>query len=272
MKATRIAAYGVFLLALSGALPLLAQTPNRAGKSAGEPVSLNPLTGALTLSVTPADAKVTIEPLSVPAREVKQKTLVVASADTRTLPVGSYRVRVRREGFETATREPVVIEAGKTAFLSLSLSRISPLPSPSATPTLPVSKGVSRLTAFGASLIVPGLGQHVQRRHKTGAFVELLAIGSAVAAGAATLDYHAKRDDFIRINDDFSYSDDRAASARATAEEAQTRARWAQMAAGAVWALNALDALRGAPHKAIALESSPNRVAVSFAFDTPRLR
>jgi len=308
-----------------------------------ESVALSPLTGALALNVTPSDAQISVEPLSVAAREAVPRTLSVTSATVVALPVGQYRVTARREGYEPASREPVAIEADRTTRVTLALNAVRtpvariaypnapadvrvwvdnvpttlpaevppgihrlrierpdyeaieyesmladgenlltpnwiplpkpPLSSPPQVPTPGSKGGIWPLAAFGASMIVPGLGQHLQRRHGAGVLMEVLVAGSAAAAVAATLDYNEKRDRYIWINDNLSrssYTVDQAIRAQELATEAQTRARVAQIALGAAWLINVLDAPRGSSRRSVVFESTPNRVALSFVLASPR--
>ncbi len=220
-------------------------------------VKLERLTGTLKLRIDPADATVTVTPLN----GASAQPIGAQATDEKKLPVGTYRVRAEKNGYETAVREPVEIKAHALTQVTLGLKKIpQPVPQPQLTKIVasdltddtrvfvdgapvqlphelppgtyrirlerdgfqPVEmskkitsvplflrprwvaismtpKRISRTTAFAASLAVPGLGQHLEKRHIRGLTYEATVFGAGVVTVWAIIKYNRKLDDYKEV-------------------------------------------------------------------------
>jgi uncharacterized caspase-like protein len=83
------------------------------------------------------------------------------------LPVGKHRIGLERDGFKPV-EESVVLEPGQALTLPPEW--------------FPLEPRISRPKAFAVSLAVPGLGQHIQERHRRGLLYEAGIFGTGVVA------------------------------------------------------------------------------------------
>ena len=85
-------------------------------------ITLTALVGTMRISVTPTDATVEITPVSVPASTVGAKTLrVLRPRDGRELPIGTYRVKATKQGYQPGERRSVVVRADEVTPVDLTL-------------------------------------------------------------------------------------------------------------------------------------------------------
>jgi len=189
------------------------------------------------------------------------------------LPPGTYRIRLERDGFQPFEMAKA-LKAGQ--ILDLRPEWVPETPEKtqdrsrleSGVLSLESHRGVPRVGAFAASLVVPGLGQHLQRRHVRGSLYEVAVIGVGAAALWAMMKYQGALDDYedaqgrlqvatAQIQPQVSLvSVQKRAEliARAhellveqedthdEAESARTLSIATQIALGIVWGINALDA------------------------------
>ncbi len=94
-------------------------------------VELERLIGTLKLQVNPADAEVTVSPVNVPApdKETRSRGIRVkptGGMDVRNLPVGTYRVTVKKEGYGADVTELIEIKANVATPVTMALTRPEP--------------------------------------------------------------------------------------------------------------------------------------------------
>jgi hypothetical protein len=154
-------------------------------------------------------------------------------------------------------------------------------------PTTGSPKGIPRIGAFAASMVVPGLGQHIQKHYIRGGIYELMTISVGVATLWAA-SYHQKTlDDYLdaksRLRTEAPKLTELTLGIRALlsdqkdaynkAKFARTLAIGTQIALGVAWGINALDAYAVKPaqqRSGITLEARPTsdggRILVSMKF------
>jgi len=194
------------------------------------------------------------------------------------LPPGAHSIRLERNGFKP-------VEMSETLKPAQTLS-LRPQWIPIKPPMFKPSKGIPRGVAFAASLVVPGLGQHLQKRHVRGGIYEAVTIGAGIAALWATSYYRKTLDDYIyvrvRLVTEAPEQTELTSEIRtllAEQEDAYNKAKSARMLAiatqivfGAVWGINVLDAVTKPTRQkdGIAIEAQPTsdggRILVSMKF------
>jgi len=100
---------------------------------------------------------------------------------------------------------------------------------------------ISPKEAFAASLIVPGLGQHLQGRYKQGLTYEALVIGSVIAAVYARSYHEDTRSDYLNLLKDNTASTNVIETYYNKAKSARTLAIATQIMVGISWGINLLD-------------------------------
>jgi hypothetical protein len=104
-------------------------------------------------------------------------------------PPGSHAIRFERDGFKTYEKKEI-FNAGQELS-------VVPVWVP-----LKGQKGVPRFYALGASLVIPGLGQHLQGHKMRGIVNEGLVIGTGLFALIANSRHHSTLDDYTAIHDE----------------------------------------------------------------------
>ncbi len=142
------------------------------------------------------------------------------------LPPGTYTIRLERDGFQAFETSE---ELRPAQVLSLKPEwRQMPIKKPV------VGEGTrSRAKSFGYSLLVPGLGQHLQGRHVRGAAYETAIAATGVGMLLAINDYGEKLDRYESKGKKEYYD---------SAQSARRRSIAMQAAFWLLWAANAVDA------------------------------
>ena len=157
---------------------------------------------------------------------------------------GTYNIRLERDGFQPVEMSEV-LESAQVFSLR-----------PEWTPITPLRPGIPRAGAFAASLVVPGLGQHLQRRHVRGGLYEAAAVVAGAVALWAMTNHQGTLDDYEDVQKrlEIAAREDRKLTigvqrlldeqeqAHDDAESARTLTMVTQIALGVVWAINAVDA------------------------------
>lgn len=121
-------------------------------------VELEKLTGTLQLQVSPADAEIAISVVSIaaPDAEVMGSRSVriqpTGESSLEKLPVGTYKITARKEGYERATEELVEIKADAPTSVNLMLRPIAPNPARIVGTGLPAD---TRVLVDGVSVSLP---------------------------------------------------------------------------------------------------------------------
>lgn len=194
------------------------------------------------------------------------------------LPPGEYEIHLEREGFE-----PVDMSETLAAAQTFSLSpRWTPITPPELMPK--ISRGIPPTTAFAASLAVPGLGQHLQKRHIRGMAHEAVVISAGAATVWSLINYSGKLDDYEKVRRELQTAEEQYLSGQITVQDpaafkdkirdivrkqddAYNKAKSArkltiamQVALGVIWGINALDAgvtAPAQPTEGLAFEAYP---------------
>lgn len=297
-------------------------TLDQAGETV--PVTLERLVGTLRLRIEPDDAKVTLTPISVQAPDsdvIEGKPLSVRPTDEKQLPIGTYRVDARKDGYQSVTEGTVEIKANTTTPVTLLLKPVVQEPAtivatylsddtrafvdgnlvklphklPPGTYTIrlerdgfqtfetseelrpaqvlslkpewrqmPIRKSSvgeatrSRAKSFGYSLLVPGLGQHLQGRHVRGAAYETAIAATGVGMLLAINDYGEKLDRYESKGKKEYYD---------SAQSARRRSIAMQAAFWLLWAANVVDAgiIEPRPQsRGVAFEARPTSDGLQF--------
>jgi len=172
------------------------------------------------------------------------------------VPPGTYTIRLERDGFESV-RMSRTLKSAESALLHPQWIPIIP-----ASPDDPLSRAkrpgeITRTGAFAASLIVPGLGHHLQKRHKRGVIYEAAVVGTGIMALVFASSYSGKLDDYNEVRNQLQLIKQGWSLATETelnaliekqnekydkAKSARTLTIATQIALGIVWAVNAADA------------------------------
>ena len=232
-------------------------------------LSLNPVwvpsTGTLQIYVDPYDAIVTVTPLSIDesGTEIRMgRDFLIQPPGKRDVPAGTYRVTASKQGYEGVIREPVQIRANDIAELTLTLRSLVP-PGGVTRPGRFVEPvgirqpgGIPRVGAFAASMVVPGLGQHLQGRRGSGLLYEAAIVGVGAATIWTFIDYNKSLDDYedikiqiqteapkqTKFTAELSDLEAKQEDAHDTAKSKRIVAMAAQLGLGAIWFINAIDA------------------------------
>lgn len=324
--------------------------------SPNESLPLSPewvaLTGILQLQVDPSDAFIRMIPVSVVA---SNNEVTSTGAGNATLPVGTYSVTAEKQGYESATKNSVAINANSSTRLSLKLTPIKT--AVSAKPemgwimgadipsnarifvdgksiklphkiapgkysirlerdgfqSIAMSKTIksaeslylrpqwvpmdslaqivgkpriSNAGAAAASLIIPGLGHHLQKRHVRGVVYEVIVAAAGIAAFVTLNSYNSKLDDYDAVKAELMSIKDgktqttesglntligRQDDAYDKAESARILAVTTQAVLGVIWGINAIDAGVTMPtqYGGLALKSLPNAGGVAILASLP---
>jgi len=269
--------------------------------SPSQSVALSPQwilkTGRLQLDVDPPDAKVKVVPINVaaPSAELEgSKAIRIQIKDGKELPIGTYRVEAEKEGYEAAFKDYVVIEMDASVQVTLVLkpleTSVSPIvPERTIIPSKPTAApgGVPRAGLVAASLVIPGLGQHLNGYSQRGFAYEAVTVATGAVALWALISYNGKLEDYkdakslleaessnqteltAGLRDLITKQND----AHDKAESARSLANATQIAFAVVWGISALDAGFVMPiekRSGFALEAYPTsdggRIVVSTSF------
>ncbi|MGQ9608003.1 MAG: caspase family protein [bacterium] len=157
---------------------------------------------------------------------------------------GNYNIRLERQGYKP-------IELAKTIEVSQSV-----ILNPSWEPILTRGKGYPKIVAFSASLVVPGLGQHIQKQNTRGYIYEGLVIATGIAAIIGNTyhnnildDYENVRNQIISESQGKTYLTpslkslyDKQKDLYNKAKSARNLTIAAQVILGLIWGINAIDA------------------------------
>ena len=157
---------------------------------------------------------------------------------------GSYRIKLERQGYKP-------IEITKTIEVSQSIV-LNPIWEPISIR----SKGYPKAIAFSASLLVPGLGQHIQKQNTRGFIYEGLVLGAGIVALIGniyhnnTLDnYESVRNQIILESQGKTYLTpnlkdlyDEQKKSYDKAKSARNLSIVTQVLFGIMWGINAIDA------------------------------
>jgi hypothetical protein len=242
-----------------------------------EPVEITTNTPTIvTLTLTP-------KPATIAASDLPEGTRVLVNGVPVKLPYelppGTHKIHLERDGFQP-------VEMSETLNPAQALS-LRPQWIPIKPPTTGSPKGIPRIGAFAASMVVPGLGQHIQKHYIRGGIYELMTISVGVATLWAA-SYHQKTlDDYLdaksRLRTEAPKLTELTLGIRALlsdqkdaynkAKFARTLAIGTQIALGVAWGINALDAYAVKPaqqRSGITLEARPTsdggRILVSMKF------
>jgi uncharacterized caspase-like protein len=213
----------------------------------------------LALKQTPVIVPVKPKPATIVGPDLPDGTRVFVNGEFVALPhefpPGTYRIRLERDGFQPVEMSETLMPA---QLLSLRPEWVPTTPmKPSEILKPPATQGgIPRVGAFAASLVVPGLGQHFQRRHVRAGLYEAAAVGAGAAAIWAMINYQGALDDYKDVQDRLEIATreegkltprirelfDEQKSAHDEAESARTLSIATQIALGVVWGINALDA------------------------------
>lgn len=157
---------------------------------------------------------------------------------------GSYRIKLERRGYRP-------IELIKTIDPSQSVT-LDPVWEPISIG----SKGYPKSIAFSASLLVPGLGQHIQRQNTRGLVYEGLVIGAGIVALIGNMYHNSTLNDYESIRNQVMLESqgktyltpnlknlyDEQKKSYDKAKSARNLAIATQILLGVVWGINAVDA------------------------------
>lgn len=206
----------------------------------------------------PEDAVPVPSSASIAYPGIPRGTLVVVdnvpSSLPQKLPPGKHSIRLQRDGYEPVVMEPE-LRPGQTLTLLPAWRRLTP---PSGTSIRALTAGVPRAQAFGASLAVPGLGQHLNGHHRRAIAYEAVILLAGTASVVASLSHHQKMDDYeairaqiereapqhVELTAEMRALANQQANAYGEAQSARKLALASQIVVGVLWAVNALDGLR----------------------------
>jgi hypothetical protein len=205
------------------------------------------VTGILQLRVVPYDAIVEVTPVRTTVPDAGSRIQAGSAASPlgrRELPVGVYRVVARKDGYEAVIKDFVEIKGNDIVELTLSLKLRK------------LRSGIPPGGAFAASLMVPGLGQHLQGQKRRGLLYEAAVAGAGIAALGTYFWYNESLNDYEEIREQLQKEaaeqwqiTSRILDLEAEQEDAHNKAETrrliailAQVALGTVWAINAVDA------------------------------
>ncbi len=157
---------------------------------------------------------------------------------------GNYNIRLERQGYKP-------IELTKTIEVAQSVTL-----NPVWEPIITRDKGYSKFVAFSASLIVPGLGQHIQKQNTRGYMYEGLVIAAGIAAIIGNVYHNNTLDDYESVRNQIIYESqgktyltpglkslyDEQKDLYNKAKSARNVAIATQVILGLVWGINAIDA------------------------------
>lgn len=229
------------------------------------------------VTYTPTRVTLTLKPkpATIAAPNLPQGTQIFVNGSSVTLPYGllpgTHSIRLEREGFEPVEMaerlEPEQVLSLRPKWIPIKLSTTD---IPITPPTTDPLKGIPRGTAFAASLVVPGLGQHLQGRREQGWLYAGVAAGATVAALWARSRYHSALEDYDDYRDQLPVGSvltdnirdllDKQDGAYNDAESARTLTIATQAILGVVWGINVLDAgvaEFGRQNRGVALDAHP---------------
>ena len=225
-------------------------------------VELEKLMGTLQLQVNPADAEIAVSAVSIAAPDAEGvgsrsvRIQPTGESSLEKLPVGTYKITARKEGYESVVKEPVQIRANDIAELTLTLKPLRPSGSVIQPVIIPRPGRGTQLKAFAASMAVPGLGQHLQGHRQRGFLYEAAVIVAGAVTVWAFIRYNKALDHYEDVRTQLineaskQYEITPGISALETKHEdaydkAKSRRKPAivtQVLFGVVWGINALDA------------------------------
>jgi len=220
---------------------------------------------------------------TIAASDLPKGTSVLVNGKPVTLPYelppGMHKIHLERDGFKPVEMSET-LKPAQTLTLHPQWIPINP-------PTISPSKGIPRGVAFATSLVVPGLGQHLQRSHVRGGIYEVMTIGAGVVALWAMNNHQQTLNDYRdvqkQLKEEAPKQTELTSEIRSLLNEqedahdkatfAQTLSIATQVGFGIVWGISALDAgitTPSQPKKGIAFEAHPTsdggRILVSMRF------
>jgi uncharacterized caspase-like protein len=174
------------------------------------PIPIKPLIGTFQVQVNPVDARVSVTSLE------NTKNYDLTSNEIE-LPPGRYVATAKKNDYYSEVQDFKITANQKTPLI-LTLKPKQPEKAPSkfksdaiqsgsrvsagGSSVVKGQKGIPRPFAFGASMVIPGLGQHLQG-HKTRGFInEGMVIGTGIFALVANSRHHSTRNDYIAVRNE----------------------------------------------------------------------
>jgi uncharacterized caspase-like protein len=161
------------------------------------PIPKPSITGILQVQVNPADARLSVTSLE------DAKNYDLTSNEIELSP-GRYVVTARRDNYNSEVKDFKIV-SNQRALLTLTLkpkqSEKVLEPEKATTILKPnnISKGVPRFYAFGASMVIPGLGQHLQGHRIKGFINEGVILGAGLFALIANSRHNSTLDDYNAV-------------------------------------------------------------------------
>ncbi len=246
--------YAIRAQAISGAARPVPVPAKPAGTTAAQ-VTLKPPTDTQPMPTLPRTRTAIAYP-SIPSG-VRVVVDDVPTTLPHELPPGQHTIQMRRDGYRAIDITPD-LRAGQTFTLRPTWQRIAG-PSPEASMQAPAG-GSSPGGAFAASLLLPGLGQHLNGNNGRGVAYEVAIALAGATAVAATVRHRRTLDDYESIRSELANAAprqleltaqlqeivSRQEDAYSEAESARKLAVASQIAVAILWGVNALDSARGA--------------------------